>query len=68
MVAKISTLVYEALWLEEVYAGDYKALKEFLEKESGPRPRFLISDFLWRHVVKAHLVRTQENREMGPSL
>ena len=35
---KISTLFYEKLWLEEIYQGDYTALKRFLREENGPLP------------------------------
>ena len=54
VIAKIITLVYETLWLEEIYQGDFTALKTFLRDENGPQPWFLLSNFLWRVCVKRH--------------
>ena len=48
VIAKFTTVIHDALYLEEIFEGDYNALFSFLQEENGPPPMFLLSSELWR--------------------
>ena len=60
VVAKTSYILYEALWGEEIYQGDYDEVKEFLRREDGPPPFFLISSFVWKAIFKIRGFQTAQ--------
>ena len=53
VVAKLTTVVYEALYLEKMYEGNYNPLLAFLKEERGPQPTCLLLNDLWGFCAQA---------------
>ena len=51
-VAKIVTVINDALFLEEIFEGDYNALFDFFKEEGAPQPVFLLSNNFWRFCTR----------------
>ena len=47
-VIKVTSFVYDYFWQDKVFQGDYGALVDFLKKENGFLPKFLIPNLIYR--------------------
>ena len=68
VVAKLTTLIHDAFYLEEIFEGDYNPMYHFLKEESGPQPMFLLSNDLWRLCTRICRPRFKAREEVALTL